>query len=274
MSHFDKSEASESDIKEELRHRLLRTIELRDLADHITDLLKARGKKQGTHERVGAYLASELRSKFAQPNKDIEQLIEKRPRQLYAMLEEIAVHEEFRQFIKAHPQILQAKPRRVKIVTEEERQKRTKAAKNRYEQLRRAGHIERGRIEQEFGEPSLFGGLLDKSIPWGPCLDNIFHGGRVKMCDHIDSMQSLFGLSRKQLVATPAIRHGREFFYDYQAVLNCMNHLLEQSDDRALWLRNPERRRTVLTGILVRAKQKALPKIADAFEQTLLPYLN
>jgi hypothetical protein len=269
------AETSESDLKEELRGRLLRTIGVRDLADEITCLLKARGRKPGTQETVAVYLASELISKFAQPNREVERLIENRSRQVDAMLGEI-VWEEVQQFIKANPKILQAKARRAKIATDEERTKRTKEAKNRYEHRRRIRYIGRGSVEQQFGETSPFSlaGLLEQLPPWGPCLDNIFRGGRVKMCDVMDSLQSLFGLSRKKLAAAPKIRRGRETFYDYRAVLHCMDTLLKQSGERAAWLPDPERRRTVLAGILFRAKQEAEPKIADAFAKTLLPYLN
>lgn len=276
MANVDPSEeTSESDLKEELRRRLLRRVGVRDLADEITDLLKAQGRKPGTREKVGAYLASELISKFATPNHDIEQLIEKRPRQLSAILDEILL-EEIQQIIRANPPVLKAKTRRAKIATDEQRKKRTKAAKNRYERRRRIQYIGRGLIEQQFGEASPFSltGLLEQLPPSGPCLDDIFRGSRVKMCRDIYSLQSLFGLSRKKLAATPKIRRGRETFYDYRAVLHCMDALLKQSGERAAWLPDPERRRTVLTGILFRAKQEAQPKIADAFAKTLVPYLH
>jgi len=128
VSHVDKSEASESDVKEELRRRLLRTIDVRDLADQITDLLIARGRKPGTPEKVAAYLATELISKFAQPNQDIERLIENRPQQLSGMLQEI-VSQEIQEFLKANPQILRAKRNRAKIATDEERQRRITLAR-------------------------------------------------------------------------------------------------------------------------------------------------
>jgi hypothetical protein len=269
------TELNETDIQQELRARLLPNINVRDLSYAITDFLKARGKKPGTQEKVAIELASELIPKFAQPNRDVERLIENRPRQLHAMLREI-VWEEIQQFIKANPQILQAKASRAKIATDEERTRRTKAAKNRYEQRRRTRYVGHGLIEQQFGDtsPFSFGGLLEQTPRWGPCLDDIFHGGTVKMCDDMYSLQSLFGLSRKQLVGKPGIRRGREVFYDYQSVLNRMDKLLKQSGERAAWLRDAERRRTVLTGILFRAQQEAEPKIADAFAKTLLPYLN
>ena len=94
------------------------------------------------------------------------------------------------------------------------------------------------------------------------------------MCDDMYSLQSLFGLSRKKLAAAPKIRRGRETFYDYRAILRCMEGLLKHTGEDAAWLSDPTRRRTVLTGVLFRAKKEAKPKIADAFAEKLLPYLH
>jgi len=111
-------EPSDSDIREELRRELLPAISLRELAAEITDLLKLLGRKPGTPEEVGAALARKLISRFARPNRKIEQLIDHRPRQLHAMLGEI-VWDEIQQLIKANPQILHAKAPRAKIATDE-----------------------------------------------------------------------------------------------------------------------------------------------------------
>jgi hypothetical protein len=74
-------------------------------------------------------------------------------------------------------------------------------------------------------------------------------------------------------MAKPRIRRVRETFYDYWGVLACMDALLKQSPENAYWLPDASRRRTVLIGILVRARQEATPKIRKTFEATLLPYL-
>jgi hypothetical protein len=65
------AEPSDSDLKDELRRRLLTTVSIRDLADEIADLLKAWGRKPGTPEKVATALASKLVSKFAKPNRGL-----------------------------------------------------------------------------------------------------------------------------------------------------------------------------------------------------------
>lgn len=266
------AEPSDADLKEELRRRLLPLVTVHTLANEIADLVTGMGRKPGTAEKVGSILANKLISKFAKLDQ-LEKLIENRPRQLHALLGEI-LREEYEGFFKANPKLLQR--RRAKIATDEERKMHNKAAKNRYERRRR--YTGRESIEGQFGDPSpfLLGGLLEKSPPpWGPCLDDIFRGGRIKMCDdYKESLQSLFDLHRKKLAPAPQIRVGREVFYDYRAVLRCMDTLLKHPKERPHWLPNPDRRRTVLTGILSRAQQQATPEIREAFEKTLRPYLD
>src|SRR5882762_8344714 len=86
-------EPSDSDIKEELRRELLPAISRRELAAEITDVLNLLGRRPGTREEVGAALARKLISKFGRPNREIEQLIEHRPRQLRSLLDEIVWEE-------------------------------------------------------------------------------------------------------------------------------------------------------------------------------------
>jgi hypothetical protein len=269
-------EPSDSEIKEELRRKLLPAISERELGAEITDVLNLLGRKPGTREEVGAALARKFIAKFARPNRKIEELIEYRPRQLHSLLHEI-VWEQCQHFIRTHPEeIRSVKKSRAKVASEAERIHRRKASKNWYERRRRRP-LKPGLIEQQFGEnsPLSLAGLLQQLPPTGPCLDGIFHGGTVRMCDGTYSLQSLFGLTRKKLsAAAPAIRRGRKLFYDYRAVLRCMEGLLKHTGEDAAWLSDLSRRRTVLTGVLFRAKQEARPKIADAFTKTLLPYLN
>jgi hypothetical protein len=268
-------EPSDSDIKEELRRELLPAISLHELAAEITDVLTLLGRKPGTREEVGAALARKLISKFARPNRKIEQLIDRRPKQLSNLLNEILL-EECQHFIQAHPEILLKTRSRAKVASEAERIRRMKASKNWYDRRRRRD-LKLGLIERDFGEnsPLSLAGLLQQLPPSGPCLDDIFHGGMVRMCNDTYSLQSLFGLSRRKLsVAAPGIRRGRELFYDYRAVLRCMEALLKNTGKDATWLPDSSRRQTVLTGVLFRAKREAEPKIADAFAKTLLPYLN
>jgi hypothetical protein len=269
------AEQNNSELKQELRCRLQQRVTIAGLADKIADLLKAFGKRPGTREQVAMRLANELASTFAKQNRELEQLIENRPEQLRDLLG-ASVLDECQRFIKGNPGVLRLRQSRPKVTTNAERIRRTKASKNRYERRRRR-HIGRGLIKREFGEPSGFPLLAtpDPPAPSGPCLDEIFHGGTIKMCDRTYSLQSLFGLSRKKLSAAGSgIRRGRETFYDYSAVLACMDALLKQRGPGTHWLPDTERRRTVLIGILFRARQKAAPEISEAFERTLLPHLS
>ena len=263
---------SNSHLKHELRRRLQQRVSIADLVETIADLLKALGKRPGTPEQVATRLAKELASKFAKQNLELEQLIENRPEQLRNLLR-ASVSDECERFLRANPGF----PRRTrtKVTTDEERLCRTKIAKNLYEHLRRSPVPTPGWIERDFADRSApF--LLDPYRPPPPTrLDAIFHGGAAKMCDETYSLQSLFGLGRKKLSsAGSGIRRGRERFYDYHAVLACMDALLKQPGPGAHWLPDRERRRTVLTGILFRARQDATPEICEAFERTLLPHLT
>jgi hypothetical protein len=265
---------SNSELKQELRRRLQQRVSITGLADKIADLLKPFGKRPGTPEQVAMRLANGLASKFAKQNRELEQLIENRPEELRNLLR-ASVGDECQRFIRANLGVLRRT--RTKVTTNEERLRRTKIAKNLYEHLRRSHVRTPGWIERDFAERS-GSFLLDPyhaPPPTGPCLDEIFRGGTTRMCNGMSSLQSLFGLGRKRLsAARPAMRRGRETFYDYRAVLCCMVALLKQTGRAARWLPDAARRRTVLTRILFRARQKATPEIREAFERTLLPHLN
>jgi hypothetical protein len=265
---------SNSEAKQELRLRLQQSVSIADLADEIADLLKAFGKRPGTPEQVAIRLANKLVSKFAKQNRELERLIENRPEQLRDLLGASVLDEAYR--LIRSPGLRRLRKSRANVTTDEERIRRTRASKNRYDRSR-AKHIDPGLIEREFGEAPAFSLLtaLDPPPSRGACLDEIFHGGTVKMCNGIYSLQSLFGLSRKKLSAAGAgIRRGRETFYDYRAVLACMDALLKQTGPCAHWLPDTERRRTVLTGILFCAREEATSEICEAFDRTLLPHLS
>ena len=262
-------EQSNSELKQELRRRLQQRVSAAALADKIAHLLRAFGKRPGTFEQVAMRLASELASKFAKPNRELERLIENRPEQLRDLLS-ASVWDECQHFFKANPGLLRRTRR--KVTNEDERIRRTKLAKNRYERRHRS-HIGHGWIKRQFSVALL--AAVNAPVSSAPCLDEIFHGGAVKMCDETYSLQSLFGLSRKKLSAAGSgIRRGRETFHDYRDVLACMDALLKQRGRGAQWLPDTEQRRTVLTGILFRAEQEATPEISEAFRRTLLPHLS
>jgi hypothetical protein len=256
-------------IQQELQRRLGENVSAGELADEIARLLKPLGKNPGTFESVAQYLANKLAPGLTRKSYDLQRLIEYRWNEL-ASLADLAKWDEIE--TKVLPMIEAQKKGRRKIKTQRERLRRNKRAKNRYERLKRNYVSKPGAIERDFSTPDLF--LLNDAPPNGPCLDGIFHGGRVKMCGD-DSLQWLFGLRKKRLsMARPALRQGREIFYDYRGVLACMDALLKQTGSNAYWLPDASRRETVLTGVLFRARQKAKPKILKEFEKTLLPHLN
>lgn len=186
-------------------------------------------------------------------NRELEQLIENRPEQLRDLLSASAV-DECERLINANPGFLRRT--RMRVTTEEEGLRRTRASKNLYEYIRRSHVTTPGWIELDFAKRS-DSFLLDPYHPPPPtCLDEIFHGRTVKMCGDGYCLQSLFGIDRKKLSAAGSgVRRGRETFYDYRAVLACMEALIRQTGPGAHWLPDTEPRRIVLTSILFRARQ-------------------
>ena len=186
-------------------------------------------------------------------NRELEQLIENRPEQLRDLLSASAV-DECERLINANPGFLRRT--RMRVTTEEEGLRRTRASKNLYEYIRRSHVTTPGWIELDFAKRS-DSFLLDPYHPPPPtCLDEIFHGRTVKMCGDGYCLQSLFGIDRKKLSAAGSgVRRGRETFYDYRAVLACMEALIRQTGPGAHWLPDTEWRRIVLTSILFRARQ-------------------
>src|SRR4029077_15266697 len=122
--------------------------------------------------------------------------------------------------------------------------------KKRYEEARKTvGKV--SLIEREFGAHSVQTLGTPIGQPVGPCLDGLFRGGEVSMSSGIYSLESLFGVSRKLLPPSlPMRREGRAFLYDYRSLLICMEALLKSHT----WLTDAELRRTVLTGVIHRAK--------------------
>lgn len=264
-------------IRQELERSLAPPITTVQLAYEIAMLLKSFGKK--VDPRLPAQrLAEHVASRFTCKSEAIQRLIQYRPKELANLVHQAAnlarqaAREDFeRRFL---PMIAAQKKVRRKINTQEERLLRSKQAKNRYEHLERSYIRKPGAIEREFSARSGLASLYPLPIT-GPCLDEIFHGGTCKMSGAVDSLQWLFGLSRKKLsMAKPPITKGREISYDYRAVLACMEALLKQAGPNAYWLPDPARRQIVLTGILFRARQEARPRIREAFERKLVPYLT
>lgn len=247
-------------IQQELEHALAENVSVPALAHEITRLLKSLGKQPGTIERVAWNLAEKLAPRFTHKREALQNVIKDHWKELGGWVFP-AVWEEIK--AKALPFIEAQKKIRPKIKTENERLRRNKRAKNRYERRERSYIRKPGAIEREFSTQS------------GPCLDEIFRGGRYRMSGPVDSLEWLFGLSRKRLsMAWPRILEGRKIFYDYRGVLACMDALLQQTGPNAYWLPDRARREIVLNGVLFRARQEAKPRIRKEFERTLLPHLN
>ena len=266
-------EPTDSEIKQDLCNRLLSPVTVGDLASEITQLLDSLEKRKVKRKVLARLLANKLAPKFGKGNVEVARLIERWPRELQAFCHELT-WEAVQAFIKENPHLM--RKRRAKVTNEADRIRRRKMSKNRYER-RRGSPSQLRLIEEQFGkEPNRL--LLDpfqKIASLGFCLDDIFRGGEVQMSTGHYSLQNLFGLDRKKLSgAAPGIPRGRQFFYDFRAVLRCMDSLLVQTGGNADWLSDPSLRRTVLSGVLLRAKQAATEEIATEFERILLPHLN
>jgi len=263
-------EEDQDAIQRELQQSLATPVSSADLAHKIGTLLASLGKRVDIRV-VAQRLAEDLASRFTHKSAPLQRLIKYRPKEL-ATLADLAAWDEVK--TEALP-IIEAKPKiRSKIKSAEERLRRNKRAKNRYEHVERNYVTKIGAIERDFSTKSALLSL-DPAPPTGPCLDEIFRGGRYKMSGAVDSLQWLFGLRRKRLsMARPALRRARKIFYDYRGVLACMDALLKNTGPNAFWLPDPDRRQTVLTGVLFRARQEAKPTIRRRFEKTLLPHLN
>jgi len=266
-------------IRQELQRSLATPITTVQLAHEIATLLKSFRTKIDPRV-VAQRLAEDLASRFTHKSEALQRLIQYRPKELANLTHQAAnlAHQAAWEDIKriVLPMIAAQKNVRRKIDTQEERARRSKQAKNRYEHLQRSYISKLGAIEREFSAPSGVGSLYPLPLPFtGPCLDEIFRGGGYKMSGTVDSLQWLFGLSRKKLsMARPPIKGGREIFYDYRGILACMDALLKQTGPNADWLSDPSRRETVLTGVIFRARREAKRRIRRAFEKKLLPYFT
>jgi hypothetical protein len=262
-------------LQNELQERLAPQVAINELSDEIIKLLRRIDTKI-TRETLAVNLARDLTKKFRfLKSRELERLIANRPVELETLLK-LSRRDDYQRAAEWVSKLPKAKGR-AKITSDKERIRRTKAAKHWYERCRRSHVTSPGWIERDFAERPR-SSLLDSHhipIPAGPCLDQIFHGGAIKTYDEMYSLPSLFGLSRKKLSAAGRpIRRGRESFYDYRAVLRCIVALLKQTGPDAPWLPDATQRRIVLICILLRARQEATPKIREAFDKKLVPYLN
>ena len=133
-------------------------------------------------------MAKDLASRFTYTSEALEKLIKYRPKELANLVNQAhqAAWDDIK--MKVLPMIAAQKKIRRKIKTQEERARRSKQAKNRYEYFERNYVSKPGAIEREFSARSALL-LLDLEPVTGPCPDEIFHGGRCKMSGAVDSLQ-------------------------------------------------------------------------------------
>jgi hypothetical protein len=230
-------------LRPQLKARLIKRVNVDQLARDITQILKPLGKKPGTPETVARRVAAVLAPRFMHVSSDLERLIVNRPGQLAAALDG-SDFEEYKKLAEIVSKFPILKRTRVKQLTEEQKQRNVKASKNRYERRkrRRYNRLEVGLIEEEFGTHR-FPSLFPNAAPTGPCLDTLLNYGGVSMSRGADSLERLFGIDRHKLPKSlPRFRHGRRLFYDLRAVLECIHELLETGR----WLVEVERRKLVI----------------------------
>ena len=262
-------------LRDRLKVRLVKPINVEQLANELAWILNDLGTTPGTPEMVARCIASKIAPRFRYPSKDLERLIANRPAELAAALEASFI-DDLRMLAQTLSNSPKPKKTRAKPLTEEERRRNLKASKNRYERGKRQRCDRRkvGRIEQEFTIGVRAFPLTDplnKEAPTGPCLDTLLNLGEVPMSGSVDSLESLLGVDRHNLPKSlPPIRIGRRIFYEIGALVKCIMALLESGR----WLPDPDRRKLVLRGIIQRARDFGYgPKLATVLEQIFHPYL-
>jgi hypothetical protein len=154
-------------------------------------------------------------------------------------------------------------------LTSNEKQKRNKSSKNKYEELHRklGDHKRDGLIEEQFGSASL--PSLPTLLEDGrySCLDEVLRGARIKMSGPPGSpaLENLFKKERHCLgdcLSRQTAKKGYRDGYDYKDVLNIGDKLLRKNQ----WLSDVEKRRKVLLAIAQRAKEIAEPPINQAVQ--------
>jgi hypothetical protein len=264
-------EEDQDEISQRLQRILAEPVNPADLANEIAKLLTSLGRRVDRRE-VAQRLAEDLASRFSCKSKVLEALIKYRPKEL-ANLVDLAGWDQTK--AEVLPMIAAQKKVPIKVRTDAERLRRNKSAKNRYERWERSYVCKTGAIERDFFITSALVWRYPLLSPSRLCLDEIFRGGSVTMSGRTDSLQWLFGLSRKKLImAKPVPGRGRKVFYDYQGVVACVDALLKQTVPNVYWLSDPWRRKVVLVNILIRAQQVAKPRINKEFRRILLPHLN
>ena len=254
-----------------LRARFLREVPQEDLELDILRYLNGLGYGQPQ------ILARDLAQHFHQTRpvlkpKDIKALIQRRSEELHSLLESIDF-EDCRALAKSISMFPRPKRKRKKPSNEAERQRNKRRAKNRYDRGRKYYRTQAGRIERDFGEAKSW--LSSPGAPSGPCLDELFKGGEIKMVRGMYCLQDLLGRGRQKIPRhLPSIHRGRECFYNLDSLLECMRRLLADDQANRGWLPDPVKRRIVLTGIMRRAQDVAPANVRAAVIKALTPFLG
>lgn len=149
----------------------------------------------------------------------------------------------------------QPKPKRYRNLTPEEKRRRDKLSKDKYERLNRKldGRKRASLIKEQFGgnffpaHPT----LDPLNANFYTCLDEILRGGRIEMSD----LEDLFGMERHRFKGClpKRIRTSKRCSYNYQTVLKIADNLLCR---KCAWLSDIEIQR-FLRGLAERANEIA-----------------
>ena len=138
-------------LRERLKDRLAKPVDVNQLAREIRNVLKSLGTRPGSVETVAHHIASRLGFRFSQVSVTLERLIANHPVELAAALEASDWHEcsKVAEMISSLP-----KPKKIRVrqLTGEQRRKGVRSSKNRYERRKRQRlrYGEMGLIEEQF----------------------------------------------------------------------------------------------------------------------------
>jgi hypothetical protein len=260
------------ELRGSLRARLFKQVSQEELESCVLEYLNQLGDRLPVKQILARRLAQYFRQNWSPINaRALEELIQRRPENLHDVLQSIDSedHDSLSKIILALPR---TKPKRIKPADETQRQRNRRRAKNRYDYGRGYRRRGAGLIEREFGErrSELFLSLL----PGGPCLDELFRGGEVKMAGDLYCLQDLFGMDRHKIPKNlPFVPRGRQRNYNLHSVLECMRQALADTRRGHQWLPDPKKRQIVLAGIIARAEAVAPQRVQTAVMDALMPFV-
>ena len=258
--------------KIELWNEVLPVVELRALADQITEVLHSCIGESKRNVTVANMVAADLKRKYLVSDKKLAKLpslIENHPDELETFLEQVLFKE--CQWIMKH---LAQRPRseykvRARPESDAKRAENLRRAKKRYDDRRR--EYRDNLIAEQFGTRAKRARLtpyLSRGVDRS-CLDKLLCGEKVPMSGTVDSFENLLGVDRHDLPKSAYERRGRRVYYGFESLLECMIHLLRNRQ----WLRDPSERRCVLQGVVDRARGFS-PDLGNAVAKAFQPYIS